>query len=318
MKNKLLQLFVLGVSLGANAQIPTTDLICYYPFTTNANNMSGTGNNHGTENNIIYVADRAGNPSSAIYLNNFDASIDFGDVPITTPNFTLSYWMAYNAISNGEVRLMSKRGACVAGNFFDISVSAHATNMECYADAGTSNLNSNAGETINPSEWIHVAYVVDSVGQETRKYINGVLESSKPWNGQAYTIDNAYSLILGYSSCIDGVTVRRYEGLFDDFRIYSAVLSAQEIESLASELDVTGLGEVAIELPSVYPNPANNELNIRFSETIESYEIYDLSGKMLLTGASTIVNLHDLSEGYYLIVMNTEQGVATERFQIIR
>jgi hypothetical protein len=68
---------------------------------------------------------------------------------------------------------------------------------------------------------------------------------------------------------------------------------------------------------SVYPNPANKQVNISAGfNTIESVAIYGTDGKLLLTqpvsGNSTTLEL-PLKPGVYLVSIQTNVGKAFER-----
>jgi len=57
----------------------------------------------------------------------------------------------------------------------------------------------------------------------------------------------------------------------------------------------------------IYPNPANNELNVVYSNTSTSMaEVYDLSGKLLLrqvlqNNTPDKIDLNSISNGIYLL-----------------
>ena len=57
----------------------------------------------------------------------------------------------------------------------------------------------------------------------------------------------------------------------------------------------------------VYPNPANNELNIIGKDEINRVEIFDLLGKSLLIQNKAIskIDIQFLTPGFYLIQVNS-------------
>ena len=65
------------------------------------------------------------------------------------------------------------------------------------------------------------------------------------------------------------------------------------------------------------PNPANTSFNIVSSDVINSVELVDLSGKSvrkLLGSASELtVNVSDLVQGIYTVIVRTENGTSTSR-----
>ena len=103
--------------------------------------------------------------------------------------------------------------------------------------------------------------------------------------------------ISGYSHS-EGYIALRHHGVSDMFQIHlddleiTSTVSTNEIESI--EMDI-------------YPNPANNILNIKSDSKYigTKYDIIDNSGKIVLTGLIssnlTRLNTENLSHGIYLL-----------------
>jgi hypothetical protein len=66
----------------------------------------------------------------------------------------------------------------------------------------------------------------------------------------------------------------------------------------------------------LYPNPAENLLNIHTSLELKSYEIYDISGKLMdmRDFDSNQINIESLQSGAYFIVINTNSNRQTLKF----
>ena len=92
--------------------------------------------------------------------------------------------------------------------------------------------------------------------------------------------------------------------------------------------DIIGMDSVAVTRPlatdtffssnfSVYPNPANNVLNIANSTNlaIESAQITDMNGRTVKTvkGMTNQINISDLNTGVYFLKIVTAQGTGTTR-----
>jgi len=58
----------------------------------------------------------------------------------------------------------------------------------------------------------------------------------------------------------------------------------------------------------VFPNPANDVLNISSTEAIESVKIYGFDGKLVSTQTSNVVNVADLNAGMYIYMVKTISG----------
>jgi len=72
---KYFSLFLLFLSFYAISQVPTVGLVAYYPFSGNANDMSGHGYN-GTVVGASLILDRFGNQNSAYSFNGTSSYID--------------------------------------------------------------------------------------------------------------------------------------------------------------------------------------------------------------------------------------------------
>ena len=68
---------------------------------------------------------------------------------------------------------------------------------------------------------------------------------------------------------------------------------------------------------SIYPNPANDIVNIANNSTIEiqSVNITDINGRIVRTIANSIasINISDLSAGVYFLKINTAEGIGTTK-----
>ncbi len=69
---------------------------------------------------------------------------------------------------------------------------------------------------------------------------------------------------------------------------------------------------------SVYPNPANDVLNVKLSEVAESVSIISMDGKVVSTqivnGTSTTVDVSELTSGVYLYEVVTANGTVRNTF----
>ena len=73
---------------------------------------------------------------------------------------------------------------------------------------------------------------------------------------------------------------------------------------------------------SVYPNPANNVINVNASSNISKVEVYSISGQKVgdftANGTTTSINTSNLSAGLYMMRINTENGVVNQKFSVAR
>ena len=63
----------------------------------------------------------------------------------------------------------------------------------------------------------------------------------------------------------------------------------------------------------IYPNPTSDILSIQSNAPVQ-FEIYDLQGRLLISDQGNSVDVSALSNGQYLIMINSEQGSSTQSF----
>jgi N-acetylneuraminic acid mutarotase len=96
---------------------------------------------------------------------------------------------------------------------------------------------------------------------------------------------------------------------FDDAIIYDANLTVGIVQ------------QNLLNQAFLYPNPCKNELNLKLNSSynLNTYEIYDSLGQIVLSGEVKIndfsINTSNLAQGFYLISIN---GKTRQRFQVIR
>lgn len=68
---------------------------------------------------------------------------------------------------------------------------------------------------------------------------------------------------------------------------------------------------------NVYPNIFNNKINIEADAQLNSYVIYEISGKVIqegqLNGKQAIVNTQSINSGIYLLMVNTSEGLVSKK-----
>ncbi|MEZ4843608.1 MAG: DUF4465 domain-containing protein [Bacteroidia bacterium] len=69
---------------------------------------------------------------------------------------------------------------------------------------------------------------------------------------------------------------------------------------------------------NLYPNPAANKLYFDIDTKVDSYQILDISGKVLINTVNqnsiNVIDISALKQGLYILQLNTDRGLATKRF----
>ena len=78
------------------------------------------------------------------------------------------------------------------------------------------------------------------------------------------------------------------------------------------------VAENSAKLVSVYPSPATNHISVLSDDTVEQYEIYDMTGALLRrqkAGSNKLdIDVRELPAGAYLVTLRTKGTVTTRRF----
>jgi hypothetical protein len=212
--------------------------------------------------------------------------------------------MKFSSFSGSQRKVISKREACTGGSLFDVTLYSTPSTLvlESYAQ-GSAVANINDGTVLSPDTWIHVVFVVDQVNEETRYYIDGSLYGIVDWVSGLLdgTMDNTAGIALGYSPCVNGTTIQRFHGAFDDLRIYTRSLTDEEVTELfIEENPLAGLNEEVTLNVVVSPNPASNLLKIKTSTPTSA---------MITSANGTIMSSLELNGNAQLDVSTYAPGV---------
>jgi gliding motility-associated-like protein len=217
-------------------------LKAYYPFTGNANDVSGNNNNP-VFNNATLTQDRFGNPNSAYHFN---GSSSYMQVPNSASlnmgnKISLCAWVKpagfYSGTCHGNSILMKGDADYLPGNY-----------LLRYDDAAGTN-NNNCTGTVNPTVenfygndaiagppgytpyiqqglWYSVIVTLD--GTTARLYINCQLKFSAPQ--VTTTLTNSYDLFFGRLN--SSSFPYWVNGDMDEIRIYDRALTFDEVNVL--------------------------------------------------------------------------------------
>ena len=233
MKNILLLAAIL-VSLQSIAQVPsyvpTNGVVAFWPFSGNANDASGNGNN-GTPNNATLTTDRLGFGSSAYLFTNTTTTNDSYIQANVTTNaittsgaMTLSFWV-YRVGDGYDTPGLMEFGSCgtCAGQILirwgngnnPISLRHYldATNFITYNFTG-----------LNSTTWYNIVYTND--GTTAKYYLNGTLVSTM--------VSPVLPQLLGNVAFgrMNHLQNDAFNGKLDDIGLWSRALTPCEVNAL--------------------------------------------------------------------------------------
>ncbi len=266
-----------GLEVRDLSNYPTGSLICYYPFSGNANDASGN-NNNGIVNGAMLTTDRHGNLNSAYFFNGTTSSIDVANN--STLNFqnyiTINFWMKTNQFFSREQYPIS-HGSWQ--NRWKVSISNGKLRWTINTSKGITDLDSNTPLSLNTLYNFTVLYD----GSYMEIYFNGNLDSFKQWTGNL--AQTTYALTIGQDLPSDNAY--DFSGVLDDIRIFDYPLLP---DSIKQYYDITTgtKDNQGTTLPTTnliyqnYPNPFNGQTNIKFQINAASHvtlEIFNILGQ---------------------------------------
>ena len=209
--------------------------IAYWPFTGNANDVSGNGH-HGTVFGAMLTSDRFGNLNSAYKFDGINNYIMVSDAPALRfpgKKFSISFWMKTCATQGNRISLMSK------GQFIqsEYSIMMYYGVVEYYIGPGSEDI-----ATVNmlTGTWHHVVITYDSTinifPRLTDVWIDGRYASTYPSSVPKYLdATNTQPLYFATGSIFGPPPIPNFNGALDDIRFYDRVLSPTEIQALYTE-----------------------------------------------------------------------------------
>jgi hypothetical protein len=220
------------------AQVPTGSLVGYWPFSGNANDMSGNSNN-GAVSGATLTNDRFGNCNMAYSFDGTNnkivvtntASIDMSN----STDFAVCFWMNTAPGATLPITMISKNQyGSVSGYEFFSSTAGYCnavTGQMSWYTAGTQASCSNTNICLgsNQGTWIFVVGMYNGATNTGSNYINGVLQ-----NATSFRTANLSTAVDLYFGCQSNSS-EFYKGMLDDIRIYKRLLNQSEITALYNE-----------------------------------------------------------------------------------
>jgi hypothetical protein len=234
---KIILLLTIGVALTTQtllaqvpSYVPTNGLVSYWPFSGNANDQSGNGNN-GTVNGATLTTDRFGNTNSAYNFNGSSTVQDYliANNPISNQeSFTISYWVSRADINFTKYHLMINDNSNSTGTYelFSRNDTIYFRNFAGVPGAGV-NFDLKQRVQIPNNSAFNVCVTSDN--NVTKLFINGIqyqqtsIQKIKPILGLIYFGKHPNFNIQSNNS---------FNGKLDDIGIWNRALTQQEITNM--------------------------------------------------------------------------------------
>ncbi len=305
----------------------TGQLVAYYPFDGNANDLSGN-NNNGIAFNTTPVPDRFGNPNGAY---SFDGTSSYVQIPSSSSlNFqnsiTINFWMKPGT-STGQEEYVISQGSY--DNRLKISI-IQPENKLRWTIKTTTGIKDLDSETKLVQDSLYNV-TVDYNGSDIEIYINGNLDSFDYYSGTLLTT----TIPLMFGEMLPNNSSYNYRGILDDIRIYNYALPLSEIEKLGEfTTDIKNDNSAFIPkddmLMQNYPNPFNPSTNISFYLKNNSHvtlEIFNSLGQVitklidnnLRAGRHDVVwNADSFASGIYFYELKTDSKIEYRKMVLLK
>ncbi|MEL6624471.1 MAG: LamG-like jellyroll fold domain-containing protein [Bacteroidota bacterium] len=271
----LFQLILSGLLLSFCANLPAQNtldagLLAYYPFNTNALDESGNGHD-GVVNGAALTSDRFGKPNAAFLFDGIDDYIQLDEYQDTLENFSVCAWVKINEFDNLNddfAQVFRTPYLALGRNDQKVAVYAFGVNN----DNGDPYYRSNG--TVDTSGWIFLASTYEKVTGQYKIYIDGVIDIS--YSNKFGTPLSQLFTIGGEPTFRDG---RFFSGKIDDVRIYSRLLSEQEITDLFNADPTSAASELDTAF-KLYPNPTKGQFFIDYEgSSVPEVTLFDVLGR---------------------------------------
>jgi len=304
----------IGIVVRDSTGSQTGDPVAFYPFSGNANDLSGM-NNHGNVNGADLTTNRFGDLNSAYYFNGTSDNIR---VPVSaslnfTDAITVSFWMNAAQLFTDRETYPISHGNWV--NRWKISIiNEQKIRWTVKSSDGIKDLDSKV--KVTAATWYHVVGLYD--GNNFEIYIDGAIDNHTTFSGAILTTN--IDLMIGQT--VPDVSQYNFKGVIDDVRIYDYALSVEDIAQLYGETSAihseTNMIPGEFVLHQNYPNPFNPLTAIHYQLPVGGnvkLQIFDLTGRLIQTlvdekkpAGEYILNwnVQNVSSGIYFYRIQTE------------
>lgn len=228
------KLFLLMAVLACNlfAQIPTNGLIAHFPFSGNANDLSGNANNGTVQGGVTWTSDRFGNTNSAALFDGINGNIivpNSSSLASPTNGLTIAGWVSIDSDHNIVSSLIDKAPNDAYGQYNYTFEHVNNGQFKQVINNGGTIIAAILQSSIPINQWCFIACSWN--GTETTFYLDGTLIGTQPLAGTILPDNNPVYIGLQKAGFLNN----HFKGKIDDIRIYNRALSESEINSLYHE-----------------------------------------------------------------------------------
>jgi hypothetical protein len=283
--------------------ILTNGLVAYYPFTGNAKDESGNGNDL-TNDGATLCVDRFGGPSHAYYFNG-SSFLGSSNSPLSqTDNWTVSAWIEPATLSQ-----MNAYAVCVgydnggSGDGYALGISSG----ELWASFPGVGFIPGGYQFSSSNQWYHVVMVRSAA--TLMFYVNGNAVTNGSPTTDVPVTPTSFEVGSGGSD-------RYFEGAVNDVRVYNLPLTALEVQGLFDYEATNPFGPVIMSQPT----SESVEIGTAGGFTVDATGPGPLSYQWRFNGANiagatdstwTFPDVQPAQIGTYSVIVGNSYGLVT-------
>lgn len=329
----------MALFLNAFTQIPTDNIIGYYPFSGNAKDISGNGYD-GVVHGATLTSDRHGDSESAYSFNGESDYIDLSPFASAFRNqspISVSLWVKSNtdkaqsligisdSYDNNKIAIL-----CIGNGTTDLFEDEliMATNRGASSSRYTIGFSTNYREALLDDNWHHMVFIFDGLTSKIfldKHFLNYAVSEDN--NGKFGNISNADKVIIG--SRYTGGLGAFFKGSLDEILIYNRALDSTDVsmlfdngrnicyktitvtDTLVINANLSTYTPVAFENTiKIYPNPAKDHIYLVVDEESIGYQV------KIVNILSQVVYQSTINQTETYIDLNTWTGKGTYIVQI--
>lgn len=344
-------ILVLGLATGASA-----DLLVHYKFDETSGSVAADSSGNGFDGTIngvptwvegtlggafdLWGTESVTLPATVMGLTTVSGSVALWIKTDVPTGINTVFWAGDNTTGRGfgpenemHVHIESPvSGTWIGGELSFFAIANPNTFLFSDPEKGTIPENTPVNPIlVGDLEWHHVAATWGD--GSVKLYIDGELITESAYESMVYELSNIF---LGQMGFFD----RTFIGQLDDVRIYSNVISAEEVHNLYEKITVH-VNDSPVAKPQEfvlnqnYPNPFNPStvLKYRLAETeYVTLNIYSVTGKQVATIVNGVQNAGDhelrwnavgannqaLPSGVYFAKLKSASQQSTIRMMLLR